>query len=253
MHWFFMVFTDSAFTNYGGKFDSVWFRRSINLLKFCLKPVCKVALLGVVYLGNYESDGAWKGLDLVNGVPMAAFQRLALYSELWWFPWETSKQEARRVAIVEKSCGWLFPGNVLTTWNSVKNRSSRIFMHIQTVRLNDKIPLAQRGGLCCLTVIPIIRGFSLHPKQVDLDPVYISYSCNWCLNRASPPKISASVSNVATGENEIPLVSSKWNLVCLIHVPKFRHLGILYVSKLARLDPTCRKITNCSPHFLPGR
>lgn len=32
--------------------------------------------MGAVYLGNYESDGAQKGLDFVNGVPMVAFQRL---------------------------------------------------------------------------------------------------------------------------------------------------------------------------------
>lgn len=86
-----------------------------------------------VYLRNYESDGAWTRLDLLNEVPLVAFQRHALYFELWRFPWETSKWETRRAAIVEKkSTGWLFPGYVLITWNSVKNRSSRMFMYIQT-------------------------------------------------------------------------------------------------------------------------
>lgn len=91
-----------------------------------------------VILGSSLLGELWKWWCLKKfGVPMVAFQRHALYFELWRFPWETSKWETRRVAVVEKkSCGWLFPGNVLITWNSVrksvKNRRSRMFISLQT-------------------------------------------------------------------------------------------------------------------------
>lgn len=120
---------------------NVFHCRWINhLLSFVWDEFVKLTFWGAVFLENYESDGAWRGLEF----PWLHFKDMLYILNYDGFhgKHQNEKQEEWQLWKKRAVDGFFqeITWNVLITWNSVrnsvrnpvKNRSSRMFMYIQT-------------------------------------------------------------------------------------------------------------------------
>lgn len=74
MQWFFIVFIGSDFSSNGELFNMFHCRRSKKSVEIVWNQFAKLVYWRAVHLGKFESDGAWKGLDVINRIPLVPFQ-----------------------------------------------------------------------------------------------------------------------------------------------------------------------------------